>query len=159
MNLEPDLYASTPVHAVGMQLTAATLDEKWPTDARSSATRAAHAVARHRASIVLSSIVIVVCLGTVLAHATRSVGAPGADLTPPACVVVEHDGLRYEFDALSGRRRICDPRDPDTDLLPARPGGMERFRELIESKAGRTLEEMQDAHRDSTAALRRLGYL
>ena len=81
----------------------------------------------------------------------------------PARGSVEDGGLRYEFDALTGREALLDISfgpDQVRDVLADRPDDVERMRVKLARKLGvRSLDDMVDAHRAAADQLRRLGYL
>lgn len=88
-------------------------------------------------------------------------GAARADL--PARPSLEADGLRYEFDALTGCERLWDLSDPSQaprNVIRERAIDARNLRRSLERQLGvESLDELRDAHRSGADALRRLGYL
>lgn len=89
----------------------------------------------------------------------RASGDLSAGAPPAARVHIERDGLRYEFDAISGRERLTSLDHPETDLIHARPVDALRLRRALEADIGQPLERLIDANRETIDALKRMGYL
>jgi len=109
--------------------------------------------------------VIAVAALIALAVATAAV-APRSTTSPaqlPARVSVEDNGLRYAFDALTGRESLVDVTSDAgdrIDLIDSRPDDAERMRRLLVRDLDiESLSELVDAHRPAADELRRLGYL
>jgi hypothetical protein len=109
--------------------------------------------------ISAAAIVIIVAGAAAMEWFVQRVNSLTSRNEPPAHVRVERNGFRYEFDALTGRARLYELKNPGVDVLPERPDRMPELRMLIESEAGATLEDLQEHFRVSAAALRELGYL
>jgi len=109
---------------------------------------------------VLLGVVVLVCG---LALAAAKLQAADRPTTHPAQVSVEHDGLRYEFDALTGTERLLDlsQTGPDrVNLVNVRLEDAARLRVEACRKLGiGGLDELVREHRRDADELRRLGYL
>lgn len=112
-----------------------------------------------RLRLVLSALVLVG--GVAVAAATLQ--AADRPATHPAQVSVERDGLRYEFDALTGTERLVDLSQPGpvrTNLVNERLEDAARLRVEACRKLGIDgLDELVREHRREADELRRLGYL
>jgi len=91
-------------------------------------------------------------------------GAARASVLPkelPAHPVVERDGLRYEFNALTGVESLLDlSASPPRELVRHREEELSRMRDLLcRDLRIDGLGRLVDAHREQAEGLRRLGYL
>ena len=109
----------------------------------------------------IASVVIAVAVGgAFLLHGT-SARAGGKKL--PAYATIERNGLRYEYDALTGREHlyvVAEPLATRRDVVGERPADVQRLRRELESELGiQSVETLRDVHREEAEVLRRLGYL
>jgi hypothetical protein len=82
---------------------------------------------------------------------------------PAAVVAIERDGLRYQYNTLTGRECLYDrdsPPEERRDLAADRPLDLRRLRRLLEAELGvPDLGVLHEPHRETADALRGLGYL
>lgn len=101
-------------------------------------------------------------VGAALASARLRAPRP-SEVPSGAVVAIERDGLRYQFNPLTGREYLFD-RDasPDErrDLGRDRPLDLERLRRLLAEELGvPDLGVLHAPHRQTAEALRAMGYL
>lgn len=114
-----------------------------------------------RRGLAVLAVVALAVAGSVGAAAVRGCAPDPAHV--PARGWVESDGLRYEFDALTGREALFDAAadaDGERNLVRERPDDARRMRALLVRKLRvPSLDAMRDAHSATADELRRLGYL
>ena len=99
----------------------------------------------------------------VVASGKADSAAARSEIENPAVLVLEHDGFRYTYHAVTGAEALFDlTRDPGrlVNLRRDRPNMCRRFRGMLMAREKvRDLRELRGRHRDEIEGLRSLGYL
>jgi len=99
------------------------------------------------------------CIAVLLSGPEQGSAAPSL----PALLEIEQGGLRYTFHLPTGEAALFDldsAPGASRNLAAERPGDVDRLRALLSEQHGVTdVESLRVRYRESTEALRRLGYL